>query len=169
MSYEPIKWARSQTIKGIPKSVLVSLSHFVNENRQCWPSYETLSLETGFSVKSVQRAVNFLEEKGFIKIERRQIKHTHVYIFPNSYPQANRSHSPVYKNKQVKSTTKQVTQSSQTGHSDLLTPMNYYKELEFNKNEHDQKMNITSSDFKTEPHLLRNLLKDIVGKKESNS
>lgn len=141
MSYEYQKWARSQVIAGSAKAVLVSLSLFVNEKGQCWPSYETLAFETGLSRKTIQRSVQKLYKLGLIHIENRKIKHSNLYTLGKSYPQVNRSQRPVYQKQTGQMENKQVTVSSQTGHSDLLSSMNIHIELDKNKKQEEQKMN----------------------------
>lgn len=141
MSYEYQKWARLQVIAGSAKAVLVSLSHFVNRDGQCWPSHQTVAFETGLSISSVERAIRKLKKEGFIQVQPRKIRHTNLYIFPRSYPQVNPSHRRVYENKPVKSNDKPVRVTGQTRHPDVLTVMNSHIELSDNKKQEEQKMN----------------------------
>lgn len=140
VSYECQKWARSQNIGGSPKMILVTLSLFVNNKYQCWPSYKTLAFETGLSVKTVERALKKLEDDGFVHIERRKIKHTHLYTFPKSYTQVNQTLCLVSKNKPDILTNKPDTVSLQTRHHDVLTPKNSHIESFLIKKQEEQKM-----------------------------
>ena len=55
--------------------VLVSLANRANhETGECWPKIETIAHECSCSIRSVQRYVGFLEEKGLVKVEPRFIK-----------------------------------------------------------------------------------------------
>lgn len=49
------------------KLVLIKLADNANEKGECWPSYETIAKVCECSVKTAQRKVALLEEKGFIE------------------------------------------------------------------------------------------------------
>lgn len=172
LSYEYQKWARDQPITGPTKSVLVVLSLFINDKGQCWPSYKTMSFETGLSIKTIQRSIQKLEKLGFLQIHRHQFKNSNSYLFPQSYPHRVRSHSPHLKKSEVKSRESEVTQSRETGQSDLLTTRNSHIESLLEKGGEEQKMNNGQERvsfherYKTDPHVLRNLVRGLRGEKE---
>ncbi|MGH6713585.1 MAG: helix-turn-helix domain-containing protein, partial [Bradyrhizobium sp.] len=76
MSIQAVGWALEQYIPTpIAKLVLVSLANHANhETGECWPKIETIARECSCSIRSVQRYVRVLEEKGLVKVEPRFIK-----------------------------------------------------------------------------------------------
>lgn len=73
-------WAR-QSLKSFPDSVkaparlaLMLLADYADEQHASWPSINTMSLEMGCSVRSVQRAIDLLEKHGLVRVESRQAK-----------------------------------------------------------------------------------------------
>lgn len=73
-------WAR-QSLKTLPSEVkaparlaLMLLADYADEQHASWPSINTMALEMGCSVRSVQRAVDLLEEHGLVRVETRQAK-----------------------------------------------------------------------------------------------
>lgn len=70
-------WAR-QSLKTLPDEVraparlaLMLLSDYADERHVSWPSINTMALEMGCSVRSVQRAIDLLESHGLVRIEQR--------------------------------------------------------------------------------------------------
>lgn len=53
------------------KIVLLSLASYCNSAGECWPSRETIARDTYVPLRSVVRAIQWLEEHGYIRIERR--------------------------------------------------------------------------------------------------
>lgn len=76
MSIIARNYARSQqkTKTGTEKSVLMALAWMANDSNKCWPSYDYLARECGYSKRTVMRVVNRLEEYGLIHRERRWTK-----------------------------------------------------------------------------------------------
>lgn len=73
-------WAR-QSLKTLPDSVkaparlaLMLLADYADEQHASWPSINTMALEMGCSVRSVQRAIDLLEKHGLVRVETRQAK-----------------------------------------------------------------------------------------------
>jgi hypothetical protein len=50
------------------------LADYADEQHASWPSINTMSLEMGCSVRSVQRAIDLLEKHGLVMVESRQAK-----------------------------------------------------------------------------------------------
>ncbi|AYF32312.1 helix-turn-helix domain-containing protein [Vreelandella alkaliphila] len=80
MSLHAMHWAR-QSLKTLPSEVkaparlaLMLLADYADEQHASWPSINTMALEMGCSVRSVQRAVDLLEEHGLVRVETRQAK-----------------------------------------------------------------------------------------------
>ena len=80
MSLHAMQWAR-QSLKTLPSEVkaparlaLMLLADYADEQHASWPSINTMALEMGCSVRSVQRAVDLLEEHGLVRVETRQAK-----------------------------------------------------------------------------------------------
>jgi len=80
MSWDAIKWARAQKMKGPKQSILVVLSTHTNADQNCYPSLSLIAKETGFSKSTVIRCVNELEAAGLIVKDRRFNSST-VYRF----------------------------------------------------------------------------------------
>jgi DNA-binding transcriptional regulator YhcF (GntR family) len=55
----------------IAKVVLLELARYSNANGECFPSRETISKGSGIAVRSVVRAIQWLEDEGLIRIEHR--------------------------------------------------------------------------------------------------
>ena len=63
------------------KSVLRCLADFKNEKTgKCNPSTDTIAKETELNRKTVYKAINYLEEKGFIRRERTVLNSSNNYI-----------------------------------------------------------------------------------------
>lgn len=80
MSLHAMHWAR-QSLKTLPDSVkaparlaLMLLADYADEQHASWPSINTMALEMGCSVRSVQRAIDLLEKHGLVMVESRQAK-----------------------------------------------------------------------------------------------
>ena len=62
-------WAYRQALRAPEKPVLVALAeHVGGAGRECWPS---LALMTGYSERTVRRALRALEAAGLVRIKRR--------------------------------------------------------------------------------------------------
>jgi predicted transcriptional regulator len=77
---KPFKLGRSwreitvRSLVGLKRAERVVLKELVamgNLRGHCWPSYRTLAAQTGYSIKTVQRAAGSLENKGLIRRRRR--------------------------------------------------------------------------------------------------
>uniref|UniRef100_UPI003AF62E4A helix-turn-helix domain-containing protein n=1 Tax=Thiolapillus sp. TaxID=2017437 RepID=UPI003AF62E4A len=65
-------WAYRQALRAPEKPVLVALAeHVGGAGRECWPSLARLALMTGYSERTVRRALRALEAAGLVRIERR--------------------------------------------------------------------------------------------------
>lgn len=72
MSNEALTWAFNQKLKpSTDKFVLIALADYADENGSCFPSHQKTADRTGASVATVRRAVQRLEESGYITVERR--------------------------------------------------------------------------------------------------
>lgn len=72
MSNRAITWAFNQDIRNSSaKFVLVVLADHADEAWSCYPGQATIARMTGMSERSVRRALEWLEEQGFITRERR--------------------------------------------------------------------------------------------------
>lgn len=63
-----------RNMAGLDRAERVVLKHLVamgSLRGHCWPSYRTLAAQTGYSVKTVQRATGSLEKKGLIRRRRK--------------------------------------------------------------------------------------------------
>lgn len=67
----PNKLIKSDKLSCYEKLVCIVLVSYRMDNESCFPSRETLADETGFDVKTIDKAIKGLKEKRFIKrIER---------------------------------------------------------------------------------------------------
>ena len=66
-------------LRGAPLSTYLTLALHMNWDGESFPSLETLSRETGYSVKQAKRALHFLKERGFITPVRARRGHSTVY------------------------------------------------------------------------------------------
>lgn len=74
MSFQAVTWAIEVRV-GDPtlKSLLIAICHHADREKWvCWPSQDTLAYETEVSKRTIQRRLDDLEQKGFIKIEKRR-------------------------------------------------------------------------------------------------
>lgn len=72
MSVKALTWAFDQPISATDKVVLLALADHANENAVCWPSIALLVQRAHVGERTVQRALQSLEDGGFIFRERRQ-------------------------------------------------------------------------------------------------
>ena len=64
------------------KLVLISLADRANDHGQCWPAISTIADDCHCSRRTVERALTYLEEKGFIRRQTRAsegMKETNIY------------------------------------------------------------------------------------------
>lgn len=71
MSYKATHWAYELPVSGSAKAVLVALADMADEGGTCFPGQDRLSAMTGWSVRTVSRALSELEEMGAISRFRR--------------------------------------------------------------------------------------------------
>ena len=71
MSYRATNWAYELPITGPSKFVLVVLADMADEADSCYPGQKRIASMTGFSEKTVSRAVSSLEAAGLISREQR--------------------------------------------------------------------------------------------------
>lgn len=69
-------------LKGAPLSVLLALALRANKKGSCFPSIDRLTEDTGYSRSSVCKALNQLEEAGFVERIRRQRQSTLYVLQP---------------------------------------------------------------------------------------
>jgi pyocin large subunit-like protein len=71
MSYRATHWAYDLPLIGPSKFVLVALADMADEENSCYPGQKRIAAMTGFSEKTVSRAINSLEEMGLLAREQR--------------------------------------------------------------------------------------------------
>ena len=71
MSVKALTWAFEQPINATEKVVLLALADHANEDGLCWPSISLLVKRAHVGERTVQRAIQSLEDAGFIARERR--------------------------------------------------------------------------------------------------
>ena len=116
MSLAAMHWAR-QSLKTLPDDVktpsrlaLMLLADYADESHVCWPSIAAMALEMGCSTRSVQRAIDALEVRGLLTVQKRQEA--------NGRQQSNRYRLAVGGGCQSVT----PTTSTQSGEGDNLTP-----------------------------------------------
>lgn len=74
MSFQAVTWAIEVRVGDpILKNLLIAICHHADrENWSCWPSQDTLAYETEVSKRTIQRKLEELQERGFIRIEKRR-------------------------------------------------------------------------------------------------
>lgn len=71
MSFHLVNLAWQKDIAHTPKIVLLALADFAQQSTgECFPSVRVLSARCGLSESSVRSQIKWLDEKGFIGIER---------------------------------------------------------------------------------------------------
>ena len=82
-----MSWQDSDAVRNLfvgnsaAKSVLRCLADFRNEKTgQCNPSTDAIAKETELNRKTVYKAINYLEEKGFIRRERTVLNSSNNYV-----------------------------------------------------------------------------------------
>ncbi|MCE8042464.1 hypothetical protein HOP60_09890 [Halomonas daqingensis] len=120
MSLAAMHWAR-QSLKTLPDSVkaparlaLMLLADYADEEHASWPSINTMALEMGCSVRSVQRAIDLLESHGLLRVENRHAK--------NGRQISNRYHLAVEGRHPVGRQSDTPSISDEFGEGDNLTP-----------------------------------------------
>ena len=85
MSIEAYKWAKEQELPGVLKSVLICIADRLNARRgYAWPSIARIAKDTGWSTRTVAKAIRALREAGLI--ETRQQFYARDYSKgPNRY------------------------------------------------------------------------------------
>ena len=88
-----MSWKDSDTVRKLfvgnsaAKSVLRCLADHCNEQTgQCNPSADAIAWETELNKKTVYKAITYLEEKGFIRRERRVLNSSNNYVLNLSDP-----------------------------------------------------------------------------------
>lgn len=69
----PMKLLAAKDLEPSVKAVLLALIYRENGGA-CWPSMETIAKDANVSVKTVQRAISLLEQRGYITIKKRYKK-----------------------------------------------------------------------------------------------
>ena len=92
---------RVTDISPTEKSVLLCLAFYYNEERHyAWPSQLSISRHTCFTKRTISRAVNGLQEKGFVLVQRAVWEYSgspasNLYYFPSLDPGAKITNRPV--------------------------------------------------------------------------
>lgn len=55
----------------VEKVVFLDLCLYRDRQGHCWPSYRTLAANLGLNIKTIQKTIKSLEQKGFLRIEKR--------------------------------------------------------------------------------------------------
>lgn len=74
---------------GYEKFVWMILKKYKMTHKTCWPSHDTISRKSGWSISTVKKALKGLETKGMIAVERKPNHRSnvyHVFDFPHSLP-----------------------------------------------------------------------------------
>lgn len=71
MSNRALTWAFTTPLPTSPKFVLVVLADLADEADSCFPGQERIAASTGCSTRTVRRALEELEEIGYIERVRR--------------------------------------------------------------------------------------------------
>ena len=89
MSLSAYKWAKEvRGIKGVEKHILIYIADRYNDAQGfAWPSQRTISRETGWSARTVGRAIRSLQELGLIEIR-------HQFYRYDDSPASNRYYLP---------------------------------------------------------------------------
>lgn len=66
------------------KMVLISLADNASDEGYCWPSLNLIADKTEHEVRSVQRALRFLEEKGLIEVVHEAGKGNYYWVIPGA-------------------------------------------------------------------------------------
>lgn len=85
MSIKAFKWAKEQVLPGVPKSVLMCICDRYNDDYgYAWPSIRRIATDTGWSVRTVAKALNYLKEEGLLETRRQYYLRDHSKG-PNRY------------------------------------------------------------------------------------
>ena len=68
MSNEALTWAFRQELPMTEKFVLVSLADYADDEHSCYPSYAKTAKRVGCSRRTVMRAVEVLQQGGFLRV-----------------------------------------------------------------------------------------------------
>lgn len=83
MSFVATKWAwePGKFLEKGEKLVLLCLASFANKDRQCWPSYRTITAKTGMAECEVRENLQSLRELKLITSERGDRRMIYTLIF----------------------------------------------------------------------------------------
>ena len=68
MSLTASEWALRQDLGPVPKFVLVVLADAANDQNICWPRISTVANRVGVSRRTVQRAIQYLVQRGLVTV-----------------------------------------------------------------------------------------------------
>jgi hypothetical protein len=72
MSFQAMTWAlRQKTGNPTAKAILLALANYADDEGSCFPGQERLAEECECSVRTIQRQMEYLESKGFLRRSRR--------------------------------------------------------------------------------------------------
>lgn len=75
MSFQAMAWAIKQNVpNATAKFVLIMIANYADENGRAWPSLSRMASDTSTSESTVQRALSWLAENGWIEREKRDGK-----------------------------------------------------------------------------------------------
>jgi DNA-binding transcriptional regulator YhcF (GntR family) len=71
MSFQAMAWAVKIKLPAQEKITLVMLANYADESGRCWPSIETLCVDTGLSRSTIKRCLAKLQERRILTKLRR--------------------------------------------------------------------------------------------------
>lgn len=85
MSIEAYKWAKEQNLPGVQKSVLICIADRLNAQLgYAWPSIARIARDTGWSSRTVAKAIKELKEANLIETRQQYFAKDHSKG-PNRY------------------------------------------------------------------------------------
>lgn len=73
MSVYAVSWAKRQrTGDAVLKHVLIALADYADEDGFCWPSQTRIAFDTELNDRTIRRALQKLEHKGFLDRQKRE-------------------------------------------------------------------------------------------------
>ena len=82
-------------LKGQHCKILVVLKAHANAARQCWPSTRTIAEKTELSINTVQRALLEMESLGYVAIESRGRRRSHIYTIAERFAPSDQTITPL--------------------------------------------------------------------------
>jgi DNA-binding transcriptional MocR family regulator len=73
---------RDKQLDPAARSVLVAIAYHANRWGRSWPSIDLIARDTGWTRKTISRAMASIEESGLVEVDRRHARST-LWIFPD--------------------------------------------------------------------------------------